>query len=90
MIHEDNISVNNNTNNSEFEKKIRKNLIKYRTNKSREEGNKAYFVFTNEQLDNIIKVMPKNLNELLKIKGFGKVKCEKYGNDIINIVNAKV
>lgn len=90
VIHEDNISVNNNTNNSEFEKKIRENLIKYRTNKSREEGNKAYFVFTNEQLDNIIKVMPKNLNELLKIKGFGKVKCEKYGNDIINIVNAKV
>ena len=32
------------------------------------------------------RVKPKTLNELANINGFGKVKCEKYGSDIIDIV----
>ena len=47
---------------------------------------KAYYLYTNVQLEEIIKLKPKTLNELANINGFGKVKCEKYGNDIIDIV----
>ncbi len=63
-----------------------KELKKYRLNKSKEEMVKAYYLYTNVQLEEIIKLKPKTLNELAKINGFGKVKCEKYGSDIIDIV----
>ena len=63
-----------------------KELKKYRLNKSKEEMVKAYYLYTNVQLEEIIKLKPKTLNELANINGFGKVKCEKYGNDIIDIV----
>lgn len=66
---------------------LKNKLIEYRLNKSKEEGNKAYFIFNNEQLDSIINELPRNLEQLLKINGFGKYKIEKYGNDIINIIN---
>ena len=63
-----------------------KELKKYRLNKSKEEMVKAYYLYTNVQLEEIVKLKPKTLNELANINGFGKVKCEKYGRDIIDIV----
>ena len=30
--------------------------------------------------------MPRNLDELRKVSGFGEVKCEKYGDGIVEIV----
>jgi hypothetical protein len=32
--------------------------------------------------------MPKNTDELLKVKGFGPVKVSKYGDCILNILKA--
>ena len=61
----------------------------YRLNKSREEGVKPYIIYSNKQLEEIVDKMPKNIEELLSIKGFGQVKCEKYGDDIITIINNK-
>ena len=63
-----------------------KELKKYRLNKSKEEMVKAYYLYTNVQLEEIVKLKPKTLSELANINGFGKVKCEKYGSDIIDIV----
>ena len=34
-----------------------------------------------------IKKNPKNEEELLKVSGFGKVKVEKYGKDILKILS---
>jgi DNA-directed RNA polymerase subunit F len=31
--------------------------------------------------------MPESLDDIKKIYGFGEVKCEKYGNEILGIVN---
>lgn len=61
-------------------------LKNYRLNKSRAEGVKPYFIFNNNQLDDIIRVMPKSIPELMNVSGFAQVKCEKYGNDIIEII----
>lgn len=69
----------------------RNNLIndlkKYRINKSKANNLKPYYIFTNEQLDNIIEILPKNKKELLNIKGFGEFKINEYGDDIVNIIN---
>lgn len=60
-------------------------LKKYRLNTSRNENIKAYMIFTNVQMENIIDLYPKNIEELRFIKGFADVKINKYGNQIIDI-----
>lgn len=69
------------------ETSIYKDLKEYRLNRSREEKVKPYFLYNNQELEEIIRVKPKTIDELKSIKGFGDVKCEKYGADIIDIIN---
>ena len=68
------------------ESKIYKELKEYRLKKSREEKVKPYFLYNNQEMEAIIEVKPKDIEELKSIKGFGNVKCEKYGAEIIDIV----
>lgn len=58
-------------------------LKAFRLKKSREENVKAYYVFSNKEMDGIIEKQPKTKDELLKCAGFGKVKVEKYGDGIL-------
>ncbi|MEG0295166.1 MAG: HRDC domain-containing protein [Clostridium sp.] len=62
-------------------------LKKYRYDKAKEEGNKPYFIFNNKTLDDLIEINPKSKDELLKVQGFGQVKVDKYGDDIIRIIS---
>lgn len=64
------------------------NLKKYRLETSKQENVKPYFIFTNAQLDFLVEAKPKTKDELLKISGFGEKKVERYGDSIINIINA--
>ena len=61
-------------------------LKQYRYETSKAEGIKAYYIFNNAQIEALIAAMPRSLDELRKISGFGEVKCEKYGEAIIEIV----
>jgi superfamily II DNA helicase RecQ len=38
-------------------------------------------------MDDMIVKYPRTENELLEVKGFGKVKVEKYGSAILDIFN---
>ena len=67
--------------------KLRSLLKKYRLEKARELNYKPYFIFTDATLEELLTIMPKNLLELNKVSGFSEKKIEKYGNDIINILN---
>lgn len=70
--------------------KLQLELKEYRYNKSKEEQIKAYMVFTNDVLDQIVEKCPENQDELMTIKGLGKVKIDKYGNDILEIVKRDI
>lgn len=61
-------------------------LRNYRTEVSTQESVPAYFIFSNAEMEDIMKHKPKSHEELLEIKGFGKVKVEKYGDRIIEII----
>ena len=37
-------------------------------------------------MENLIKLLPVTIDELKKINGFADIKCEKFGNDIISII----
>lgn len=54
--------------------------------RSKADDVKPYFIYGDVQLEEIADKKPKTVDELKAIKGFGDVKCEKYGGDIIGIV----
>ena len=62
-------------------------LKQYRYETSKAEGVKAYYIFNNAQLEALVAAIPRSLEELRKISGFGEVKCEKYGEAILGIVD---
>ena len=47
----------------------------------------AYYIFSNAQMDDLVRKKPKTKEELLKITGFGEKKVASYGEDIIGIVS---
>ena len=67
---------------------IYKNLKQYRFDTSKAENIQAYNIFNNAQMLAVISAMPSTLTDLKKISGFGDVKCQKYGEAIMEIVRA--
>ena len=47
----------------------------------------AFVIFNDETLLDLVEVQPTNLDELLKIKGIGPVKAERYGKEILELVS---
>lgn len=72
---------------NEKEVLLRVNLEKYRREKSENLLISEYKIFTNNQLEDIIKTLPANLSDLENISGFNDSHVKNFGEDIINIVN---
>lgn len=85
VTNKDKESVKNHLDSIE-ESDVFKELKAYRLSKSREEKIKPYFIYNDKQLKDLISKMPRSNDELMSVDGFGKVKVEKYGNDILNIM----
>lgn len=65
---------------------IFKELKAYRWNRSRAENIKPYFIYNDNQLKDLIMKMPRSKKGLLEVAGFGEVKVDKYGDDILKII----
>lgn len=61
-------------------------LKEFRLQQSRKENIKAYYIFNDAQMQDLIAKNPQNKEELQGIAGFGKVKAEKYGDSILAIL----
>ena len=71
------------------ERSLFEKLRKWRKNKYIEEGYfNAFIVFSDKELINIIKADINDKTDLLKIKGIGNIKYEKYADEIFSIINA--
>ncbi|WP_456440096.1 helix-turn-helix domain-containing protein [Psychroserpens sp.] len=46
-----------------------------------------YQIFTQKALYEMCETLPTNKSELLKVNGFGKVRVEKYGDDILKVIS---
>lgn len=64
-----------------------KALKQYRYDTSKAEGIKAYYIYNNAQMEEIIAAKPSTMEELKKISGFGDAKCKKYGAAILEIID---
>jgi len=62
-------------------------LKEWRLSVSRAADVPAFVIFNDETLLDLVEVQPTNLEELLKIKGIGPVKAERYGKEILELVS---
>jgi hypothetical protein len=67
-----------------------KELKAYRLKKCREENIKAYYIFNDNQMNELIEKKPQTPYQLKNVAGFGDAKVEKYGSDIISIIKSFV
>jgi superfamily II DNA helicase RecQ len=63
-------------------------LNQWRTEKADALKLKKFMICHNSELIDLAMYKPSNLDELQQIKGFGKQKAEKFGEDILAILNA--
>lgn len=61
-------------------------LKEFRLQQSRKENIKAYYIFNDAQMQDLIAKNPQNKEELQGVAGFGKVKAEKYGDAVLAIL----
>ena len=73
---------------SQEEKEIYLALKEWRNQKATDLGWSAFRVCHNAHLMAIAEAKPNDLEELAQLKGFGEVRTEKYGDDIMSILNA--
>ncbi|MDE6241234.1 MAG: UvrD-helicase domain-containing protein [Anaeroplasmataceae bacterium] len=61
-------------------------LLEYRNLKASRPG-RRFYVLPEEIIYTIYKEMPLTIKELANIKGIGEIKLERYGEDLISIIN---
>ena len=83
-----NISTNVESNKKTNDDTLRKRLINFRKEKSQNGIKKfpAYYVFTNEELEKLVSLKPKTIEELRKLKILSEVKIKCHGEEIIAII----
>ena len=69
---------------------LREGLRSFRMAQSSTSGKPPYTVFTNAALDGICDALPRSDEELLRVKGIGPKKLERYGDAILEIVARSV
>lgn len=74
-------------NNIETNDNLKDRLIEFRTKRSSEMNIPAYYVFTNEELDKLIEIRPKTIEELINFNILPAIKVKTHGEKIINIIN---
>ncbi len=93
-IYDSNIKISNQIacakdKNQEINLKSKEQLVKelkeFRLLKSREEKIAAYLIYNNKEMEDLIVAHPTTNEDLLRVKGFGMKKVEKYGKEIIAI-----
>jgi superfamily II DNA helicase RecQ len=84
----DKIAVTDENKLTDDEKRIFTTLKQWRQDKATQLNIPNFMVCHNSELMSIAKVKPQTLDELSKIKGFGRQKIAKFGDDIIAVLNS--
>lgn len=66
---------------------LKERLVELRKVRSIEMKLPAYYVFTNDELDKLVKLRPKTIDELKKLNILTPVKVKTHGEPIINEIN---
>lgn len=66
---------------------LKKRLLEFRTIRSKEMNIPAYYIYTNEELDKLVELSPKTLEELKSLGILAPIKVKTHGELIIKIIN---
>ena len=75
--------------NSERDSPLYLELKQWRSDTAREQGVPAYIVFNNRTLAAIAAQHPTSHDELLEVSGIGPAKAERYGDEILDLINSR-
>ena len=86
---EENFEFDINDNECEYSNNdnLKEKLIEFRKQRSKEKNIPAYYVFNNDELEKILELMPRTIDDLKKSKILPDVKINFHGKDIINLIN---
>lgn len=71
------------------DEELREKLIAFRKERSNELHVPAYYVFTNDELEELIKLRPKSVEELKSMKVLSPVKVKTHGEYLTKIINGE-
>jgi len=63
-------------------------LKTWRDELAQRSGKPSYYILTNKNLEDALNLNPQNPDELNNLSGWGPKKVEKYGGDVLKIINA--
>ena len=66
--------------------KLAQALVEWRREKYQKDNVPAYIILHQKTLLAIADLAPTSKEELLTVKGFGKSKCDKYGDEILDVI----
>ncbi len=61
----------------------------YRKNIAYKKGTHPNNIFTNEILENLMQISPKSMRDFDRVRGFGRMKIDAYGQDIVAIFQSE-
>jgi len=70
----------------EYDEKIYEELRKWRYSQAKEQSIPPYMVFADKTLKLIAAVLPKTVDEVVKLKGVGPQKLERYGEGVVELI----
>ena len=68
---------------------LKEKLISFRSTRSKEMNIPAYYVFTNEELEKLVALRPKTIEDMKFSAILSPIKIKTHGEKIINIINNK-
>lgn len=71
------------------EEELKNILIEFRKNRSKKMNIPAYYIFTNIELEELIEVKPKTVEELRKSNILSEIKIRTHGKEIVDIFNIR-
>lgn len=72
-----------------IEDNLKERLSEFRKSRSKQLNIPAYYVFNNEELDKLVEIRPRTLDELKESNVLSSIKIKTHGELIINIINDK-
>jgi len=74
----------------EYDRKLYEILKKWVQQKSKELSLPTFMIFRKDTLKNIAGAKPATMTALLRIKGIGKKKAEKFGREVLSLINKDI
>jgi superfamily II DNA helicase RecQ len=66
---------------------LEQKLRDFRKKLAAEKGYKAFYIFSDATLNELLTKRPSNTEELMKIKGMGNQKVNEFGNELLALIN---